>query len=651
MRNVLKRLAVFTVCAAVLLGGSVACKKEDKNNNENENFAQITVPSSSERGTHKVSVSETKTDLIKNGSCEYKIVVPASASRGLTDAASELNYFLSESAGTELAVVYDNEVSYGSGAKYFVLGSGNSLFASAGVTVPQELGRRGAFVETKDNSVFMAGQTDVGTLNAVYEWLGYQINLKIYGSDEIFFDRDVVDMKLKKISVTEVPDITDLSSTYGWTDNDALTCGRMRYTGSYWMTVDGNTYHNSFNYLPPEKYKQSNPEWYSVDGTQLCYTAQGNGESLQKMQEAAFQKLKTVIIANPSLKNVTFTQQDDSSWCTCKTCLALNEKYGTDAVGVIRFCNALSEKVNAWFNGDGAEYKRDLQISFFAYHSTLNAPAVYDKAADKYVAADKSVVCAENVGVIYAPIRASYQVDLADEYNKVFYDNVRAWGAVCKNLNMWTYSTNFHYYLVPTNTYNSMKFNYRFLQENGTVWLLDQAQYGQIASGFSALKLFLNSKLAWNVSSDVNKLIDEFFENYFGPAAYYMREYFDELRAHWAYLENEMGYIGDCYLEPLNQAYWPSALLNRWIDYIAMAQESLSSLKESDLQKYKMYSENVLLESISPRFLLIDLSPSAFSADELYSAKQSFKDDCITLGITNYSEKRDISELWSSWKI
>ena len=130
-----------------------------------------------------------------------------------------------------------------------------------------------------------------------------------------------------------------------------------------------------------------------------------------------------------------------------------------------------------------------------------------------------------------------------------------------------------------------------------------------------------------------------------------MREYFDELRAHWAYLENEMGYIGDCYLEPLNQAYWPSALLNRWIDYIAMAQESLSSLKESDLQKYKMYSENVLLESISPRFLLIDLNPSAFSADELYSAKQSFKDDCITLGITNYSEKRDISELWSSWKI
>lgn len=651
MKNLLKKATALAVCSVICLSGAAACKNGNKNDGKGGNYAEITAPKSDERGTHKVSVSETTVDLIKNGVCEYKIVLPENASRALTDAASELNYFLSESAGTELPVVYDGEVSYNSAAKYFVLSGENRLFALAGVTVPQGLGRRGAFVKTEGNSVFLAGETDTGTLNAVYEWLKYQINWEIYGTDEIVFDSGVMNMKLKNISVTEIPDITDLASTYGWTDNDALTAGRMRYTGSYWMTVDGNTYHNSFNYLPPATYKSENLEWYSDDGAQLCYTAHGNEKSLEKMQETAFQKLKTVIIANPTLKNVTFTQQDDSSWCTCSTCLALNQKYGTDAVSVIRFCNALSKKVNDWFNGDGAEYKRDFQISFFAYHSTMNAPVVYDKTADKYTAADDTVVCADNVGVIYAPIRASYQVDLSDEYNKVFYDNVRAWGAVSKNLNMWTYSTNFHYYLVPTNTYNSMKFNYRFLQENGTVWLLDQAQYGQVASGFSALKLFLNTKLAWNVSSDVNGLIDEFFENYFGPAAYYMRKYFDELRAHWAYLENEMGYIGDCYLEPLNQAYWPSALLNRWLGYIDEAQDALSSIKETNLQKYKMYSENVLLESISPRFLLIDLNPSFFTADELYSAKQSFKDDCITLGITNYSEKSDISQLWSSWKI
>ncbi len=655
MRKLLKKTCIFLLTALMAVS-AVACNKGQMNSSDSdENFNDliIDVPESKNKGIHEVSVSDGNTDFVSDGKIEHVVVIPADADAAMQTAASELRIFVNDASGNEMEVVTDEEVVWSSSAKYFVLGADNKLMSAAGINVPlKSLGRRGAYVETLENSVFLAGTTAEGTLNAVYEWLHYQLGWEIYGTEEIVQQTDVTDMKLKQMKIIEVPDIEDIASTYGWTDNDPVTAGRMRYTGSFWVTVGGNSYHNSFSYLPPEDYKNEKSEWYSEDGTQLCYTAHGNEKLLDEMIQTVTDRMKEELIAQPDYENITITQQDTTSWCSCDSCMQLNKKYGTDSVSVIRFCNEVSRRIRAWFDTpDGEPYKRNLKISFFAYHATENAPVVYNEETDTYSPIDDTVRCDDNVGVIYAPIRASYQVPLNDKYNEKYYNNVRGWNAVCKNLYMWTYSTNFHYYLVPTNTYNSMQYNYRFLRDNNTKWILDQAQYNCISTGFSALKLYLNSKLAWNVDADFNELIENFFENYFGPAAPYMRKYFDELRAHWAYLEGEKNYLGDCYLEPLNSSYWPNTLLKRWIDYIDTAQQELETLKERDAEKYKIYSENVLLESIAPRFLLIDLFPDKFDSASLYAEKNSFRNDCVALGITNYAEKVDISELWSQWGI
>ncbi len=646
-------LSVFLAALTLLSGAACGGGKESGSGaGPDGGYPVIDLPADTEsKGVHEVSVSDGGVDFAVGGKVEHEIVIPAEADTTLQSAASELRVFVFESTGTEMPVVTDEEVTWSPAAKYFVLGADNALTEAAGIQIPEGLGRRGAYVETGGNSVFLAGETSTGTLNAVYEWLHYQLDWEIYSTEVIVQQTDVKDMKLKEMRIVEVPDIEDINSTYGWTDNDAITSQRLRYTNEYWIPVGGNNHHNSFDYVPPAEYKDKYPEWFSDDGLQLCYTAHGK-DTLDEMIDVAVESMKEALIAYPHLENISLTHQDTTTWCSCSACAELNRQYGTDAVSVIRFCNAVNRKIQAWFQTpEGAPYARDLKIMFFAYHATQVAPVTYDAASDTYSPIDDTVICDDNVGVIYAPIRASYQVPLDDEYNELYYDTVRGWTAVCKNLCMWTYSTNFHYYLVPTNTYNSMQFNYRFLSDNNTIWLLDQAQYVRIASGFSALKCYLNTKMAWNVNADFNGLIDAFFENYFGPAAPYMRKYFDELRAHWAYLEEAMGYIGDCYLEPLEQSYWPSTLLERWIGYLEEAQAEVETLRERDPAAYKIYSENVLLETISPRFLLIDLWPGTFGASELYEAKISFRADCIALGITNYAEKVDISELWSNWGI
>lgn len=647
-------LSVFLAALTLLSGAACGGGKESGSGaGPDGGYPVIDLPADTEsKGVHEVSVSDGGVDFAVGGKVEHEIVIPAEADTTLQSAASELRVFVFESTGTEMPVVTDEEVTWSPAAKYFVLGADNALTEAAGIQIPEGLGRRGAYVETEGNSVFLAGETSTGTLNAVYEWLHYQLDWEIYSTEVIVQQTDVKDMKLKEMRIVEVPDIEDINSTYGWTDNDAITSQRLRYTNEYWIPVGGNNHHNSFDYVPPAEYKDKYPEWFSDDGLQLCYTAHGK-DTLDEMIDVAVESMKEALIAYPHLENISLTHQDTTTWCSCSACAELNRQYGTDAVSVIRFCNAVNRKIQAWFQTpEGAPYARDLKIMFFAYHATQVAPVTYDAASDTYSPIDDTVICDDNVGVIYAPIRASYQVPLDDEYNELYYDTVRGWTAVCKNLCMWTYSTNFHYYLVPTNTYNSMQYNYRLWAEVGTQWLNDQSQYNSIQStGFCALKLYLNTKLRWNVNYDMDELIGNFFDVYFGPAADTMMTYFNELRAHFLFMEETMDYVGYCYIEPLETRYWPNTLLERWIGYCDEAMEDIAGLQRTDPNAYDMYAENILLESISPRYLLLDLWGSLFSPTELTALRNEFRSDCNALEVNRYAEKNAITDLWNSWNL
>ena len=661
----MKKLSSKILCSVLCLGfafSAAACSQTGKPNNPTGSGSttggkdiEIEISSGAGSGIHNVSVSEGTVDFITNGELRHEIVVPSNADDVTTFAATELSSFVLDACGVRMEIVTEDGRNWSADSMYFVLGAENSLFEKAGVNVPTEkLSTRGAYVETKGKSVFLAGATSAGTLNAVYEWLHYQLNWEIYGTEEIVQLRGVTDMKLKVMNILEVPDIDDINSSYGWTDLDFQTCRRLRFTGTYWMGVGEGSlaYHNAFEYLPPKTYKSAHPDWYSTDGTQLCYMARGNEAERQLMIDTVTEVLKKESIEHPTLTHVTLTQMDNRSWCACPACVALNEKYGTDAVTTLYFCNEVSRRIQAWYKtAEGLPYARELKIMFFAYHPTQYAPTKYDSATDTYSPIDDTVICDDNVGIIYAPITASYQVPLSDERNRDYYETVRAWAVVTNNICMWTYSTNFRYYLIPTNTYNTMQENYRFFSQNGTKWLLDQAQYAVYATGFSALKMYLNTKLAWNVNYDLNALINDYFANYFGPAASGVRQYFDELRAHWAYLEQEMGFFGNTYLESHEREYWPDTLLKRWEGYIGEALAALESIKDTDRNAYNMYRNNVLLESISVRFLLLDLWASAYGDAELTTLRNAFREDCAALGLTRYSEHADLSTLWTQWGI
>lgn len=603
------------------------------------------------QGTHIYDYEERNDYLISEGESEYKIVIPKGSDSLLQFAANEIVMFLELSTGVTLAVVSDEDVSYTAGDKYISLGD-TTVAAAAEAALDTDVGVSGFQIKTKDNSVFLLGGGRYGTLYSVYEFLFRTINFRAYNSDAYLYDT-LAQVKMYDFDITDIPDFTYRVNNYGAERNDAALTRRLRMNAEedIWIKVGSNYWHNTFDYLPKNEYLEAHPHWYSTDPStsQLCFNAQGYGTvtsgELGDMVDALFEKFVECVEANPDVENITITQQDGSGWCTCAACKKELETYGTNAASVVRFCNAISDKWADYQAEKGTD--RQINIAFFAYGKTEKAP-VTKNTDGTYSPIDETVICRDNVNVFYAPIAADYNHSFYESENQGYADTMKAWKACSDKLYLWLYSTNFNYYMYPYNSFNSMQNNYKFALAQGGSYIYDQAQWNNAAStGWSVLKMWLNSKLQWNSSLDFNALLDEFFSAYYGPAAEEMRELFEMYRAHCAYLENEVGVSGNIYASLITERNWQSGVLNAMNAQIEKAYAALDATADD----YETYYDRICLESIAYRYMDITLYGSRKNQEEQMQDKREFKEDCERVNITMLTEKSNISSLWTDWKI
>jgi hypothetical protein len=233
--------------------------------------------------------------------------------------------------------------------------------------------------------------------------------------------------------------------------------------------------------------------------------------------------------------------------------------------------------------------------------------------------------------VEYAPSQADYTVPLNHSTNSAYYNTIRAWGACASEVALWTYSTNFLYHLLPFNTFNSMEYNYNLIASMNAQWIFDQSQYASYggATGWHILKVYLNSKLAWNVNYDMEELIDQFFDRYFGEASAEMREFFESYRAFSAYQEEELGYSRgnqSMYFAALNKKYWPKHVIDTWKGYVDKALAKIEPLKSTHKSRYDILYKHIVQERVFLDYVLLENYSSYFDANGLFALKTSFKE-------------------------
>ena len=180
---------------------------------------------------------------------------------------------------------------------------------------------------------------------------------------------------------------------------------------------------------------------------------------------------------------------------------------------------------------------------------------------------------------------------------------------------------------------------YKFLKNYNTNIMYNEGQrYNTAVTCFGRFKDYIDSKLNVDVNVNFSDLKRTFFDNYYGEAGPYMEQLFDEETEWISYIETKLNSPGDIYEEIADQNFWPKQTLNHFLDLCDKAYEAIAPLKVTDNKMYSVFHDHINIESMFPRFSLIDLYGSTIPNDELIKMQNEFKADCEALGIVEYKE-------------
>lgn len=656
---------VSLALAAVLSFGIVACKEDETT--EDEGRQEPTRLSFS--GTHVYTAPETDKDFIKNGECDYTVVVPATTTNYIRTAQSEFLYFFKKATGIDLRVINDGQLTnqaHSPDTKYISIGE-TTLLRSTDIDYSREtLDYDGGRIVTKDNNIYIVGGYDSGTMFAVYTFMRLTFNYECYTSTTFVIDENVQNMKLKAYDVTDVPDFYSRSrglgtanTTVAWDTYDETNfIYRMGYLNTYnqhaarmhaviddpddpgQMTIDPDKAGVSTNcdiILNKETLNGTHPSWFSTQGVQWCYTARGDEEEFEKMTDAVTMSvtyaLKTYTPEEYPMRNsYSITHSDNNDFCGCTECASLKSKYGSHSGAVIRFLNVVSDKVVAWMDQpENAAYKRDdFQIEFFAYGPTMEAPV--KESGDGYEAVDETVIPRENIAVYHANINGDYQTSVYAEENDHVRTTIEKWQSITDSFHWFVYNTNrraFQYFYDSFDHYTAEGFQYYASVSRESMYVESQGN-NEMPSAWHNLKFYLVSRLQWDCTLDENELMDDYFNAVFGPGAKPMREFFDAERMYCTieYAEKELASRWSIYNYIHTKCDWPINVVDSWIAKTDAAIEAVGVYEYADPEKYDRYCRNIEIEAISPLYIMLDRNSDSLSTPQREKYVNRLKADC-----------------------
>lgn len=642
MKNKLKRLIATALSSIMCFGFLVACKVEGGNSGDSSN---------SQKPSHEIgTVVETDKDFVKNGRTNYFILSPDSPTNYEKIAASELSNFLYEATNIRFETVSDSRLSEKTG-NYISVGN-TQVKADKGYSLAGS--SKTAFeIKTVDDNVYIYGaaKKGYGPVFGVYEFLNTMFNYEFYYEDEIYIEKKTT-AKFKEINVADDTDMNITFTSLGFQEQNVLSRLRYRYgTYSDVWNAPISAYHNSFSYINPDEYATEYPKAFSSSKNQLCYTGGGDEATYEWMQNTIFNLHKEKIDSNPEAELLRFSisLQDNQSWCSCAACTDIIEKYGGKSATLLLFMNDQLDRLNAYVAQQGLSI--DIRLATLAYYAAITAPVLTDRNGNYYLA-DDAIKGKEGIEILFAPLGANTAVSLKSPENTAFYTNLQKWKLISDKFGFWLYTADFTDYLVPYDWWTGLKENIEMMGESNVFMYFNQDAHSDQYNGtcFQTLKGYLNSKLAWDKTLDMEELTDAFFENYFKVAAKPMRNFYNSMRASLLRKYKELDYQGS-YLAAASNKYFTYGEIVTWKKMLNEAYASIEPLKATFPEIYEKLYKRISLEKVTVDYLDVEVFGGQYSAKELLNKKYAFKDMCSLTKITAKKEGVLIDNLYKSWGI
>ena len=375
--------------------------------------------------------------------------------------------------------------------------------------------------------------------------------------------------------------------------------------------VEGIENHTFEALCPPAIYFDEHPEYYSLyEGKripagnvfnvlcgQLCLT---NPDVVKIVTENVLKKLR----ANPGMRVVDVSQNDNSRYCQCENCARVDEEEGSHAGTMIRFVNAVAEEVEKEFP--------NVLVQTFAYDYTRKPP--------------KFTKARHNVLVRYCTIEACFRHAINDPNCKknagIFAEELAEWGKKADILSVWDYIINYQGYVGPFPNLVALKENAKFYADCNAIHLFDEDIPYTHCGAYGDLRAYLVGKLMWDpYMSDeayANHIV-EFLKAYYGAGWKYVAEYikfehetteafdmgcFAEIDISIAFTSPYLHvgeYMAGEYLPKAYQAHHPETFLKEFIKRIDQAMELWN--KAYELAETEVQREHIALGRLSVEYV------------------------------------------------
>jgi len=474
--------------------------------------------------------AENKYHIVENRKALSRIIV-AEVEPAL-DSAKELQHYLKKVTSVEIPIQHQVDVT---DQFLIIVGSINDDF---NLNLP-ELVRDSFVIRTAENRLHLVGADDDGLYFSVVTFLEKFCDIRWYWPGElgeIAPQRD--SLSIPDIDLYTIPDFQWRDRGPGgplWGHFDRISKKRdlgisekhldevrkwERRNKLGGMKIYGG--HDQGQIVSPNKYGKDHPEYFALidgrrdrdfedfdgkHGAQLCTS---NPELI-----SVFEKHFDNFFDNhPDYDGLHVTPNDGGRFCQCENCSALdtgkrwrkNPEKPAITDRIFTFINTLAEALQKRHPGK--------YLTCMAYSWYVDPPERI-KISDY---------------VIPQYCLWSCYLHFNDKWKNEHYGVAKGWTEVAKNVGIYEYFINGAWPDLPRIVYPKIADSLRYLHGIGIK--LYQAQAGD-GFAINGLNYYIASKLWWDVDSNVDGMVAEYYDKAFGKAGNYVRRYHERLMSAW----------------------------------------------------------------------------------------------------------------------
>lgn len=437
--------------------------------------------------------------LVEKSIPKAVIVIPENGVDDEQLAAEELQEYIEKISGARIEIVTDVDT------EFKPVHIGRSFLEASGFDVDKLGSDRSAFViNITDDAIYLAGNSAEGTLFSVYEFIE-DLGVRWFWPGEL----GTVFPETKSISVPKGVDIQKPSFPNRHLQGvlqDMPWYRHQKFGGDYFMGQHG------INLLPAADYEKDVELFAMVDGKrvagrhrQLCIS---NPEVLKR----AVAYTEKFLEENPDVPHFGMGPEDGGGFCECDNCKTLDsgqwdlmsDEYSmTDRY--IWFFNKVLDQINVKWP--------EKKLAFYIYHTYMLPPVKY--VPNKNITGSFATITLCRIHGASNPVcpDRSFYIKLMSQ-----------WGQLLPELWERGYYFNVASPPFPFSKVHVLQDEMKLAHQNNIKGWRVESMPSWVSNGFT---LYVAGKLMWNVDADVDAIVNDYYDKFFGPASEPMGKWFD----------------------------------------------------------------------------------------------------------------------------